>query len=214
MNFWEVARFRKPDRENKQNKLSWSWGMWIVELGNVYSANSWTGTLSSESLFSPSEMPARPAKGSRIPVAPRRNVPTLPSLCQSPSSTIVFHVAFLVCAAGCAWGLEAGIRRNTPDSHTALLLPFFRCQKSRGPNPRLAFLVFPWNSLCCSKKLYHCYISDISQARNMQPREEVHLVFWFLFFFWQKLVVLIPARTELKSTWCGAGRGSFCLIAR
>lgn len=93
--------FRKPDRKNKQNKLSWAWQLWMVELGAVYSASSWTRTLSSESLFFPSKMNCQPdlQRVQGFPMVPTRNVPTLPSLSQSPPSTVVYRVAF-----PCLWG--------------------------------------------------------------------------------------------------------------
>lgn len=45
VNFLKVVRSRKSERKKEQNKFSWAWGLWRVELGVRDPASSWSGAV-------------------------------------------------------------------------------------------------------------------------------------------------------------------------
>lgn len=76
--------------------------------------------------------------------------------------------------AVCAWAgrLESEESFLTP-TPTASSTPFYAGTLGTKSQAGISGLLI----LCCSNKYYHCYMSDVSQARIMQASEEVHFMF-------------------------------------
>ena len=146
-------------------------------MGTGYSA--WHWTLCPVNLFSPSKMNLSDglSKGLRIQRSQEACLPF--RLClKAPLAVSSGRVSWLWDRAGS----EAGIR-NIPDSHTPLFTPL-SMSELEGATVQAGILGLSWHPLCCSNTCYHCYVSNISQARNLRLMEEVNFLSWFLLFFW------------------------------
>ena len=107
-------------------------------------------------------------------------------------------------------GSEAGIR-NIPDSHTPLFTPL-SMSELEGATVQAGILGLSWHPLCCSNTWYHCYVSNISQARNLRLMEEVNFLSWFLLFFWGGgKNLLLPSLMGQKSSPFGVEERAICL---
>lgn len=103
----------------------------------------------------------------------------LPSLSHSVSHPgLSGGVSFSVGRVGCgAWGwrLESGETFLTP-THP-LFLPLLQMSELWGFESQTAISALSRNPLYHSNKYHRYNVSDRSQARNMQPTEEVHVMF-------------------------------------
>lgn len=154
MNFLKVARFRKPERTKKQNKLSRVWGLWMVELGSVYNRTQQLNrTLCQWITVFPvrDEFVREPFKGFRILRVPGSLCPPLLLCLKAPLPLLTWGLHSRVCDR--VWlAPEAGIRGDIPDSHThTVACPSFGVGTLGDRIPGWHFWPFSKLSVCSNK---------------------------------------------------------------